>query len=275
MSKTVYVYHFLFPAGSGRGPYRLIGMGRKITTSGVDGDTIPFAVGGGTFEHTPSSVSHSRLVHEGVVKKQTVTVTLPLSDPLAQELSVGGVVAGISVTIFVVDLDDPVDSSLGRAVVWKGRVTGISNKETSTQIEVESLMTRLRREANRARYSRTCRHALYGPGCGVLRSAFQETKTIDAVSEEGQKLTLSDFTGDFSLSGGLVDYLGSLYYILDYTSGVATLDRPSDIPVGASVTVNPGCERTPGACLRFNNIENYGGFPFIPRDNPFQLNELV
>lgn len=275
MSRTGFVYHFTFPDGSGRGPYRYIALGRRITTAGEDPELIPFAVGGGTYDHTPSSISHSRLVQENAIQKQTLSITLPLTDPLAVELAVGGVTEGISLSVFVVDLDDPADTPFGRAVIWRGRVTGIAQKDSSAEIATESLLTLLRKEGNRARYSRTCRHALYGPGCGIDRTLFQESKTVSSSLDNGQRLGLEDFTGDFSLSGGMVDYAGELYYILDYTDGVATLDRPSGAPSGASVVVHPGCERTPGACLRFNNIVNYGGFPFIPRDNPFQLTELV
>lgn len=275
MAKTVFVYHILFPQGSGRGPYRYVGMGRKMRSTGEDGETISIAVGGDTYEHTPSSINHSRLVHEELVNKQSLTLTLPLTDPLSQDLAVNGVVPDISVTVFAVDLDDPFDTPLSRAVVWKGRITGISSKDAETAIEVESIITRLRREGNRARYSKTCRHALYGPGCGLNRNNFQETRVAGAVSNDKQRVIISNFSGGFNLSGGIVDFQGVLYYVLDYTGNVATLDRPSNISEGDTVTIHPGCARVPGDCLRFNNIINYGGFPFIPRDNPFVISELV
>lgn len=34
------------------------------------------------------------------------------------------------------------------------------------------------------------------------------------------------------------------------------------------VTLSPGCMRTPTACKAFGNMPNYGGFPFLPTDNP-------
>lgn len=34
------------------------------------------------------------------------------------------------------------------------------------------------------------------------------------------------------------------------------------------VTLSPGCMRTPTACKSFDNMPNYGGFPFLPTDNP-------
>ncbi|WP_180036396.1 MULTISPECIES: phage BR0599 family protein [unclassified Acinetobacter] len=34
------------------------------------------------------------------------------------------------------------------------------------------------------------------------------------------------------------------------------------------VTIYPGCLKTPEACKAFSNMPNYGGFPFLPSDNP-------
>lgn len=36
------------------------------------------------------------------------------------------------------------------------------------------------------------------------------------------------------------------------------------------VTLYPGCMRTPTACKAYGNILNYGGFPFVPTDNPLE-----
>lgn len=36
------------------------------------------------------------------------------------------------------------------------------------------------------------------------------------------------------------------------------------------VTLYPGCMRTPTACKAYGNMPNYGGFPFVPIDNPLE-----
>ncbi|WP_374663934.1 phage BR0599 family protein [Acinetobacter sp.] len=36
------------------------------------------------------------------------------------------------------------------------------------------------------------------------------------------------------------------------------------------VTLYPGCMRTPAACKAYGNMPNYGGFPFVPTDNPLE-----
>ena len=36
------------------------------------------------------------------------------------------------------------------------------------------------------------------------------------------------------------------------------------------VRLYPGCMRTPTACKAYGNMPNYGGFPFVPTDNPLE-----
>lgn len=36
------------------------------------------------------------------------------------------------------------------------------------------------------------------------------------------------------------------------------------------VTLYPGCMRVPDACKAYGNIPNYGGFPFVPTNNPLE-----
>lgn len=43
----------------------------------------------------------------------------------------------------------------------------------------------------------------------------------------------------------------------------------SEIHPGMIITVYPGCQRTIAACETFSNLDNYGGFPFMPGKSPF------
>jgi len=46
----------------------------------------------------------------------------------------------------------------------------------------------------------------------------------------------------------------------------------STSPMGQTVKCNKGCKhRVTADCLnRFANTANYGGFPYVPKKNPFQ-----
>jgi hypothetical protein len=78
-----------------------------------------------------------------------------------------------------------------------------------------------------------------------------------------------------SVSGGLAGgWLqtpeGARHMIVnDYGGGVELL-YPVAIEVGTEVQLTVGCDHSTATCAsRFGNLDNFGGFPFIPTKNPF------
>jgi hypothetical protein len=60
-------------------------------------------------------------------------------------------------------------------------------------------------------------------------------------------------------------------FILEHSGAAITLSSgASDIPVGAAVSLFPGCDHSAATCAaKFSNAANYGGFPYMPTKNPF------
>jgi len=65
-------------------------------------------------------------------------------------------------------------------------------------------------------------------------------------------------------------------FIASHSSGTLTLMQASNSLSAAieggpqSVTLYPGCSHTIADCRdKFNNLVNFGGFPWIPSKNPF------
>jgi len=65
--------------------------------------------------------------------------------------------------------------------------------------------------------------------------------------------------------------------ITAHASGaILMVDSIEGVTEGSTVTLWPGCARTMNACLnKFNNLDNYGGLPFLPSKNPFSGDALV
>jgi hypothetical protein len=76
-------------------------------------------------------------------------------------------------------------------------------------------------------------------------------------------------------SGGMIEIGSVLKYIIASQGATLTLMQPLGVNIdsnGSAATLYPGCAHNLSDCqTKFNNLLNYGGFPWIPgdRNNPF------
>lgn len=166
------------------------------------------------------------------------------------------------------------------APLWKGRIAAAVANGPEVTLECESVFTSLRRPGLRARYSRLCIHPLYGPGCLVDRQLFEIVE--EAASTEGQTYEVDHSSEADYFLGGMLEINGAWWFILGQEDDALTVSRfLPGIPAGWGnswgyywsvivVRLYPGCNRTRDHCIeRFDNVANFGGFPWLPSRNPF------
>ena len=145
--------------------------------------------------------------------------------------------------------------------VWEAQLEGLTKKLASQVGTV---------------YNRTCRHVLGDAICSIVLSSYQAAGTVTGIDQQRNVIVDSGLTG-----------AGAYYYdfgFLVWTSGnnngetteVKTYDTftgrftfyiPTyfDIQVGDTFTVYAGCDKVQQTCIdKYNNIVNFGGFPWIP-----------
>ncbi|MCB1836261.1 MAG: phage BR0599 family protein [Alcanivoracaceae bacterium] len=242
--------------------------------------TAPYisADSNGTWE--PVALDPSQITQSNEMAKDAVKLSIPRDNTFAR-LFLGGVPEQItSVTIFRGHQGD-VDEEF--SVYWKGRVAGASATGDTVTLECENIFTSMRRPGLRARYQKTCRHALYGRGCNLNDYDFAMPGVVTAAS--GFLVTIQGLTdsngsiADGYLTGGMIETAdGFLRYITKHAGTQLTLIRPfpaleEEVESSnglANVTLYPGCDHTRTTCKeKFNNLDNFGGFPWIPGKNPF------
>lgn len=167
------------------------------------------------------------------------------------------------------------------AVTFRGRVINVEFEENEVTLTCQPNLSSLRRPGLRRLYQTTCPHVLYGPQCKVVRGTFAVTTALTGVS--GLSLSSPDFiisvnpTFDATwFAGGFVQVnesgLITRRFITshDNSSGTININLPLSVAViGTEVTVYPGCDHDPSTCrIKFDNIGNYGGFPYMPQKNP-------
>ena len=266
------IYKFLFVKGSDE--FRFTSASYFISES--------------TGTYSPEPIDASSISQTGELAKNGVKITLPRTNDLAQ-LFLGSVPEEItSLTIY--RGHDQIDPSEFK-VFWKGRVASTEASGDSVTLECEDIFTSMQRPGNRARYQKGCRHALYSSQCGVNRDDF--AVGVEVVSQSGDTVTVDvvdDSIGSNidsnvdsagaelepdSFLGGLIELdNGASRAIIGQSGSVITLISAfSDLnldSVGLPATLYPGCKHNVSDCKnKFNNLDNYGGFPFIPGKNPF------
>ena len=95
-------------------------------------------------------------------------------------------------------------------------------------------------------------------------------------------MTVGGITGNAVTVPGIAGFANQFYragtmqfhderrLITDQTGTVITILFPfgGNLAVGSTVYLLPGCSGHPAICkIRFNNIDNYLGFPYIPTKN--------
>lgn len=122
---------------------------------------------------------------------------------------------------------------------------------------------------NRGRYSRTCRHVLYSKNCGLLKVNHFVTGAVEAHTNLTVKL---NFAPNTNVIGGIIEFPrlnisrmiigfdGDRLVMLSPVFGIQNMDV---------VKIYRGCNKTIEQCAEYGNVENFGGYPFIPVKNIF------
>lgn len=182
--------------------------------------------------------------------------------------------------------------------VFVGEITSMScdddNTEATFRVPVRSSEAAVR-QLPVLSVSRACPYILYGPGCLVDRNAsvgglaHKVSATVLYVNGRDVRVDLADTdrNGIWAEGGELVvtsgTALGERMSIRSQSdlnpgfSSVADLSMQLPIPglqVGHSVDVFAGCDHTidgeEGCRIKFDNKDNFGGFPSLPTANPFR-----
>lgn len=241
--------------------------------------TAPYIIADSNGTWNPVPFDPSEITQSQELNKDGLKIRMPRDNALASTFlgSVPEVIT--SVTIF---RSHAGDTSGEYQIYWKGRVSGVELDSDTVTLNCENIFTSMRRPGLRAIYQRGCRHPLYGNGCNLNDYDFAVTVTCasaDASTIVCEDLITSDTPDGYYAGGTLETAEGYKRFIIAQSFNILTLIRPltslntaiaDSGTTGVQVTLYPGCDHTTDHCLnRFANLDNYGGFPWIPNKNPF------
>lgn len=202
--------------------------------------------------------------------RQQMEVTLPGDDVIAQRYI--GIVPAETVHLRIIRFHRG-DAPNG-AVIWSGRVVSAKFEQQGVLCRLFSVSSEsaISRPTPGRKFQSLCNHALYDGRCQVVKDDFKHTDEVLTVS--GRDLTingLGTLGTDWALGGSVV-FDGVPRLIVAQSGNVITVQVEFESsPLGQVVDVYAGCDHSAATCAsKFDNIVNFGGFPYVPTKNPFE-----
>lgn len=227
----------------------------------------------GGLAYTATQISRSETQNSVEDAINQLTVTMTLDNAVAQKFisNVPGDVG--SVLVLRANANDVAEESI---VIFDGFVASVKfDGELQAQVLCNPTTNVFQRAGPRMTYQGICNHVLYDARCKIARSSFTFTGTVSGVT--GSVITVNGVSGQGAnwAAGGFVQAPTAApedkRMILAQSGDNLTLLLPFSITVlGTQVDVLAGCDHSLGTCnTKFSNVINYGGFPYVPRKNPF------
>jgi hypothetical protein len=178
-------------------------------------------------------------------------------------------------------------------VLFTGTVASVQFVGDIASITIQARSEVLGRTIPRQSSRANCNHVLYDARCRVPDSDFRISGIITSISGDGFVIQFNTgsntipFTGlqlsaqlasdssffntGFVRRGGIEHRMAQIVNDLGGNLVAITLLLPfQTLEIGQEVDFFAGCDHLLATCItKFDNVDRYGGFPFIPEKNPF------
>ncbi|MGA1831667.1 phage BR0599 family protein [Rhizobium wenxiniae] len=224
----------------------------------------------------PFPISNSKLSQNGTLDKSDVTITMSLGSEMDQLFLAYPPSQVVNLTIYEGHIGDEVTEANFPAV-WLGRILGASYAGNELSLSCQPVSTAVKRPGLRRNYQIGCPHVLYGTECRANKAAATVARTVASINRN--QITLNQVLGNNTslFIGGLLEWTNVNTGVKEVRT-IANI-RPDNITLiirgaarglqfGTQLSVIRGCNRQMTGCRQHNNIQNFGGQPFMPLENP-------
>lgn len=232
-----------------------------------------------SYTWTPANVGLGRVETTEDINKNNLDLTFPRTDTLASLYLTDQQNSVSTLTVY-----RGYENDGDWVAFWKGRVSNAQSSRNQITLVCESVFTSLKRPGVRGKFSKQCRHSLYGRGCNIdandsASDAIWVEDEVTDVSADGLVLTIpaaANYSDGYFLGGMIKSDTDVYRFIRGHTGSQITISRAYvDIVSSNTARLYPGCDRSMETCSsKFNNLANFGGFPHTPENNPFNGKRL-
>jgi len=222
--------------------------------------------------YAPIPLRRDSITASGSLDKAALNITLPHDNPVCDLFKVAPPSERVVVTVFQGHLEEA-----EYLAVWIGRVLSCARSRSEGTLRCEPASTSMRRPGLRRRYQYGCSHALYGPQCRAVREDFTVTPVTTYVSGarigfangwNGAFAEMRFAQGLFSFTDAGITHYRTILQVDQALNRILVTGVVPDLIVGSTVSLSLGCNHLEDGCNVFDNIQNFGGMPWIPTENP-------
>lgn len=201
-------------------------------------------------------------------ESEETSVMMPFNDFPANEFKIFNPAICVYVRIYTKNENKEIN-------LFYGRVSSCSfDLENGTaKLKLITLKAMLKTKVPTRTYSRSCSHDLFDEHCALIKDKFALILSPDDVelSDNKQVITsakLMQFKSGY-FDNGYITYAKFASHIISNKENIINLLFPINFKEVGVLKVYPGCYKIINTCKnKFNNVENYGGFAFVPKKNP-------
>lgn len=227
-------------------------------------------------DYNPDIISRNDIQQNGEEQSSSVEVTVRRDNAFAEQFIGASAPGPVSLTIFRNHTGE-VDGET--QTIFIGQVSSVEIVGSEVTVLCTSLESAFSNPTNRVHAQRTCPWMLYDTQCGVPQLQFTFPGVVNSVSTDGRDITVVEAvnipgSGDVTYyQNGIIRVGDQFRFIVRQTIGGAlrlfTAFNPPLIG-GEACFLSAGCDRVLNTCrARFNNINRFGGFPFMPMRSPW------
>lgn len=227
--------------------------------------------------YTAYSIKRNRVGKGREIRGNILELTVPGNNEIAMQYASN--LPGLKAEVTVHRFQRPDGITPENIMIFKGRIGSVRFTEDVKKaiLAVQPIGVALSREMPRYCYSAQCNHMLYEEDtCGVAASdpAYKYSGLVSVVSANTIIVPgASSFTDGWFTAGKVEALSGSdARLITNHTGNNIKMLLPFPFSaVGQAVDLYAGCAHTIAICkTKFDNVINFGGWPFVPTKNIFQ-----
>ena len=203
-----------------------------------------------------------------------MTIELPQTAEIVIDYALSIAPPDLNLTVYRCHIG--LDFTVDPIVFWKGPVTGFNIETDICKIRIPSILENVfSGNLPNYYYQQSCNHTLFSAKCGISKPANTVNATVTVINK--QFITVNDdgYADNYLKSGIMaIPGINEKRLILSNVANVIKVFFPfSKLEVGDTVELSVGCDHSFATCkAKFLNGRRFGGFPYIPKDNPFQGN---